>query len=43
MSKSWKSLVAQQLGIDVDLTILEANDFLMKQIEVLLKIIEVIK
>ena len=40
MSKSWKSLVAQQLGIDVDWAILDANDFLMKQIEVLLKILE---
>ncbi len=40
MSKSWKNLVAQNLGIDVDLAILDANDFLMKQIEVLLKIIE---
>jgi hypothetical protein len=40
MSKTWKGLVAQNLGIDVDLAILEANDFLMKQIEVLLKIIE---
>ena len=40
MSKTWKDLVAQHLGIDVDLAILEANDFLMKQIEVLLKIIE---
>ena len=40
MSKSWKNLIAQHLGIDVDLAILEANDFLMKQIEVLLKILE---
>ena len=40
MTENWKGLIKQYLGIDVDLAILEANDFLMKQIEVLLKLLE---
>ena len=40
MSGKWKCLVSEYLGIDVDVSILEANDFLMAQIGVLMKIME---
>ena len=40
MSGKWKCLVSEYLGIDVDVSILEANDFLMAQIGVLMKILE---
>jgi hypothetical protein len=33
-------MVAKNLGIDVDLAILEANDFLVNQIGILMKIFE---
>ncbi|MCM8541267.1 MAG: integrase core domain-containing protein [Lentisphaeraceae bacterium] len=40
MDRSWKGLVAKYLGIDVDVSILQANDFLVKQIQIVLKIIQ---
>ena len=40
MDRSWKGLVAKYLGIDVDVSILQTNDFLVKQIQVVLKIIQ---
>jgi hypothetical protein len=40
LSGKWKCLVSQYLGIDVDVSILEANDFLLPQIGVLMKILE---
>jgi hypothetical protein len=39
LSETWKNMVARHLGIDVDVAILEANDFLLDQLEVLLKIL----
>ena len=40
MSGKWKCLLSEYLGIDVDVSILEANDFLMAQIGILKKILE---
>ena len=37
MSETWKNMVSRHLGIDVDIAILEANDFLVKQIGILIK------
>jgi hypothetical protein len=38
--KLGKNMVSRHLGIDVDIAILEANDFLVKQIGILMKIFE---
>ena len=38
--KTWTQLVAEHLGIDVDVSILKANDFLLAQVKVLMRIIE---
>ena len=40
LSETWKNMVSRHLGIDVDIAILEANDFLVKQIGILMKILE---
>ena len=40
LSETWRNMVSRHLGIDVDIAILEANDFLVKQIGILMKFFE---
>ena len=40
MNKSWKESVLKHLGLDVDVSLLESIDFLMEQINFLLKVLD---